>query len=656
MGPVNIEMLTSSFLNDCGGDQQGNTWEENIMKDRRVGGLTSASEYLLTFRYNPIHTQAQVAVESRDETTRSDDLALPTPSNIATYQDLVSPDHDHEQSSRPADTGHYEKKEPSGPFEHRSKSTPTFLAYSILGSRPSIPAPASFVTTLEYGGSIRIHSRLCAAYIANVDPIFKVLHKPSITAHITHGQPYLGHSANDLNVQALDYAVFFAAVNTLDEDECMSMFGVAKSRVVEGYRAASEAALGYADFVLNHNLVLLQAFVIHLAATRITDKTHRVWTLLSLALRMAQSLGLLLDTASSTINPFEREQRRRLLVAIGLLDVQAAVEKASESMILGSWLVNSIPLNIADADIWPDMISEPTARQGFTDSTFLLLTTKTQILARFLCFSASPDPQHNEWTERQARLNAFQQEIAPWFATEDPQTRDSAWYWYARTTAECIVAWMQLMAVRPLRQQIGVSAPVINHVDLLKLAVKVLEETHKIVRDPRGIPWRWYGGFFAPWHALAVSLAELCVCHDVGLLNACWPIIQVSFFRMNDIVPEHNGDTVWEPMLRLMKRAEQKMSSITLPDTVGETHVGFHSGYPPTNNAGPEQAAIIDTSSLPTYEAPVDDFFDIWPDLGDSAVNIMTNVSSTSTDEIAWASWEDFIHDYNQTDGMIMFN
>jgi len=69
---------------------------------------------------------------------------------------------------------------------------------------------------------------------------------------------------NDPYVQALDYAVFFAAVSTLDEDECMSVFGVAKSRVVEGYRAASEAALGYADFVLNHNLVLLQAFVIHL--------------------------------------------------------------------------------------------------------------------------------------------------------------------------------------------------------------------------------------------------------------------------------------------------------------------------------------------------------------------------------------------------------
>jgi len=354
------------------------------------------------------------------------------------------------------------------------------------------------------------------------------------------------------------------------------------------------------------------------------------------------------------MRPFEREQRRRLFVAIGLLDAQAAVEKASEPMIIGSWLVDSmVPLNIADADIWPDMTDEPAARQDFTDSTFLFLTTKTQILARFLCFSASPDPQHNEWTERQARLNSFQQEIAPLFATNDSEVRNSAWYWYSKTTAECIVAWMQLMAVRPLRQQIGVSAPVINHVDLLKLAVKVLEETHKIVRDPRGIPWRWYGGFFAPWHALAVSLAELCVCNDVGLLNACWPIIQVSFFRMNDIVPEHNGETVWEPMLRLMKRAEQKMSSITLPDTITESH---NPGYRPIDDREPTQAALIDSSDLTAYQPPLEDLFDIWPDLGDSAVNVMTNVSSTSTDEIAWASWEDFIHDYNQTDGMIMFN
>jgi len=39
--------------------------------------------------------------------------------------------------------------------------------------------------------------------------------------------------------------------------------------VVEGYRAASEAALGNADFVLNHNLIILQAFVIHLVSANL---------------------------------------------------------------------------------------------------------------------------------------------------------------------------------------------------------------------------------------------------------------------------------------------------------------------------------------------------------------------------------------------------
>lgn len=215
-------------------------------------------------RHRPRQTQTQVAPESRDDPGRSDDRALTTTSNVATYQDLVTPSYDDDKPSQPGAGSHTGKQDPSGPSKHEPRPTPTFLAYSTLSSRANIPSPASFVTTLEYSGAAHIHSRLCAAYNDNVDPIFKILHKPSITAHLTHGHLYLGHAVNDPNVQALDYAVFFAAVNTLGEDECMSMFGVAKSRAVEGYRAASEAALGHADFVLNHNLILLQAFVIHL--------------------------------------------------------------------------------------------------------------------------------------------------------------------------------------------------------------------------------------------------------------------------------------------------------------------------------------------------------------------------------------------------------
>jgi len=383
---------------------------------------------------------------------------------------------------------------------------------------------------------------------------------------------------------------------------------------------------------------------------------------------MAQNVGLLETHPPASLQPFEKEQRRRLLVAIGLLDAQAALEKASEPMIIESWLSPSVvPLNINDTDILPGAIQEVTNRQGFTESTFLVLTSKTQILARFLCFSASPNPQANVWKERQSRLNTFQQEISPLFATDDPEILNSAWYWYTKTTAECIVAWMQLMTVRPLRQQIGRSAPVIHHADLLKLAVKVLEETHKLVRDPRGIPWRWYGGFFAPWHALAVSLAELSACDDADLLRACWPMIEVSFLRMNDIVPEHNRETVWEPMLRLMRRAEQKMEAVKSSDVHSTVPTALSHAREVNQRSNVQHTLITDTT-VPTQQppvfdtaevggcAPTEEFFNIWPDLGDSTVNVMTDMSSTSADEIAWASWEDFINDLNQTDGMMVFS
>ena len=214
-------------------------------------------------RHSASQRQTPSVHGSRDDGHPDEDTTLSTP-NIETYQDLVtleSPLQDSSRSVGVAGNGR-DKQRPDLPLE----APLTSLSYSLLSAHASIPSPASFVTTLEYEGSAQIRAQLCAIYNFNVDPIFKVLHKPSITAHITQGHPYLGRSSSDQNVQALDYAVFFAAVSSLGGDECMSMFGVAKSRVVEGYRAASEAALGSADFVLNHNLVILQAFVIHLVS------------------------------------------------------------------------------------------------------------------------------------------------------------------------------------------------------------------------------------------------------------------------------------------------------------------------------------------------------------------------------------------------------
>ncbi|RJE17123.1 hypothetical protein PHISCL_10540, partial [Aspergillus sclerotialis] len=63
-------------------------------------------------------------------------------------------------------------------------------------------------------------------------------------------------------------------------------------------------------------------------STRSQDHSRRAWTMLSMALRIAQALSLHIPHPPFPLDPFEREMRRRLWHAIGMLDVQAALDRA----------------------------------------------------------------------------------------------------------------------------------------------------------------------------------------------------------------------------------------------------------------------------------------------------------------------------------------
>ena len=88
---------------------------------------------------------------------------------------------------------------------------------------------------------------------------------------------------------------------------------------------------------------------------------------------------------------------------------------------------------------------------------------------------------------------------------------------------------MQLIAVRPLRQQPCKGPPQVKGSSLLKLVVNVIRKSQALAQDARSMPWRWLDAIFAPWHALAVALAEFCVCDDAALLESCWPPVKLAF-------------------------------------------------------------------------------------------------------------------------------
>jgi hypothetical protein len=113
----------------------------------------------------------------------------------------------------------------------------------------------------------QIRHRLCDIFFRNVDPLFKILHRPSLQAFIKDGKRYLDYEQDHQAPATLASAIYLCAVCTLDEMECQSMFNTSKKVIVAEFQQETESALAKADFVTTNDLTVLQAYIISLVST-----------------------------------------------------------------------------------------------------------------------------------------------------------------------------------------------------------------------------------------------------------------------------------------------------------------------------------------------------------------------------------------------------
>ena len=102
------------------------------------------------------------------------------------------------------------------------------------------------------------------------------------------------------------------------------------------------------------------------------DTTGNIRALFSLAVRMAQMMGLQQDPEDA-FSPFEAEYRRRLWWHICGLESRGAEEGgARQSSIMEESHVR-LPSNLNDVDLDPNARDPPQSRTGVTEVTFVLL-------------------------------------------------------------------------------------------------------------------------------------------------------------------------------------------------------------------------------------------------------------------------------------------
>ncbi|MDI1486435.1 MAG: hypothetical protein OHK93_005663 [Ramalina farinacea] len=148
------------------------------------------------------------------------------------------------------------------------------LDFASPGTRPAPQSEAESFDILIYGdASCCVEPSLLAPpskavvfalldiYMHRIDPILKVIHGPSLRMLL------LESSGGEPAIQALKSAIFFTALCTLEEQECVDIVGEAKSKTATKFQVATELSLSKAKLLTARNLTVLQAFVIYLVST-----------------------------------------------------------------------------------------------------------------------------------------------------------------------------------------------------------------------------------------------------------------------------------------------------------------------------------------------------------------------------------------------------
>lgn len=443
--------------------------------------------------------------------------------------------------------------------------------FATQGLLPGFPSP-------DPGGFAHPNSThilyLLSVYLERVDPILKLLHRPTLLAMLPAEIPRLTPSQ-----EALAFSVYFAAITSLPSASCLANLGQDRATLAQTYQMAVERALAAADYLNSTDLECLQALLLYVACLRVHNNSRASWALTALLLRLGQGAGLLRDGEGRGYTPYEVEMRRRLFWHIVILDVRASEDRGTEAMISPGILNSRLPLNINDDDFGPDSPGPLTEREGVTDITFSLCMMRSSDIFLWVAHMQSAQTSTPQQTEDDVIRRA--QRLESEFVTNADPSKLQSYMASGLVRLINLKVWMLLQypmqapvkptatseAGRNLPEPQRPRWPRVSRETMLQTCTSILELAEYFLRGPRAERFGWWSNTYVQWHPLAVCLAELCRQTRGLLVDRAWKAVDQVYPLWAKIVADTRRGQLWRPIRKLYKKAKAARNEVLREDS-----------------------------------------------------------------------------------------
>lgn len=142
-------------------------------------------------------------------------------------------------------------------FEHSPKAD--LLLYSN---------PDGFIVNSEslQHPPLLVRQQLFSIYCENVDPLFKIIHRPTVQSQLEQVGTIVQHDVKEAGTNALLFAIYAAAVMTLPDIYYASIANETKSDALSRYIFAVEYSLIKSKYIQSQSIIPMQAFTIYLVS------------------------------------------------------------------------------------------------------------------------------------------------------------------------------------------------------------------------------------------------------------------------------------------------------------------------------------------------------------------------------------------------------
>ncbi|KAE8386303.1 fungal-specific transcription factor domain-containing protein [Aspergillus alliaceus] len=467
--------------------------------------------------------------------------------------------------------------------------------------------------------------RLWATYVKSVNPVLKILHIPTTQSAII-GTILDPRAAKPSSI-ALGFAIFFAAVTSLDNREASEVLPETRKTHLKRFATGMDQALVQGDYMSNPSVTELQALAIFVTCLRVHDIGRAVWVLIGTTIRLAQSIGLHRDGQLLKLRPFEAEMRRRLWWHLCLLDSRSPEDHGFEFTIDVFAQMPPIPLNVNDSQLYPEMECLPAGSDSWTEMTFCLVQIEAAKILHpvLLTKGSSAVASFQDLSTKRKMIDdhiAYMQ--TKYLANYNPSNP-----LYMATFHHYHIACEKMKFMLQHREELYLHPRRESQDDLesmvkpsFKMAYGVLERSYSLMASKCTAQFRWLFRAYTQWYALAYVLRCLSVYPQCAEADLAWDMVDKIF---NSIDEFHDGflrlsatsesGSIWGCLVslraqalrtRMAQRRLHVCSDCQCPDGPGTglnlppaSYLGLEEGaYAPQDTQMPAMVFVEDWSAI----------------------------------------------------------